>query len=101
MHPIEHFVYFSASFTPLLFSLHPVHFLFQTIYSRLSPIAGHDGFDKPAGGSIEHYLHHLKTNVNYGTPVVPLDKYFGTYDDGTEWRRQEAARDAEATRKGK
>jgi sterol desaturase/sphingolipid hydroxylase (fatty acid hydroxylase superfamily) len=91
MHPIEHLVYFSASFTPLLLPLHPIHFLFQTIYSRLSPIAGHDGYDKPAGGSIEHYLHHVKTNVNYGTPVMPMDKWFGTHDDGSEFREKMAA----------
>ena len=76
--------------TPLVLLHHPIHILFLVWYSRISPIAGHDGFDKPAGGSLVHYLHHLKVNVNYGTPVVPFDKWFGTFDDGTEWRRQQA-----------
>jgi sterol desaturase/sphingolipid hydroxylase (fatty acid hydroxylase superfamily) len=59
-------------------------------FARLAPISGHDGFDSPAGGSLVHYLHHVKTTVNFGTSLVPLDKLFGTWDDGTEWRKQKA-----------
>jgi lathosterol oxidase len=87
MHPVEHLVFFSSCLLPLAVDCHPIHFYFTLIYARLSPISGHDGFDKPAGGSLVHYLHHLKVNVNYGTPVVPFDRWFGTLDDGTEFRR--------------
>jgi hypothetical protein len=24
--------------------------------------------------------------VNYGTPMVPLDKLFGTFEDGSRWK---------------
>jgi len=89
MHPIEHLIFFSSVFTPFFMTLHPIHFLFVCTYARISPLAGHDGYDKPCGGSLIHYLHHVKVNVNYGTPVVPFDKWFGTYDDGTEWREQQ------------
>ena len=42
---------------------------------RTHYIGGHDGYDKPLGGSLVHYLHHTKFNVNYGTPVVPFDEW--------------------------
>ena len=31
-----------------------------------------------------HYLHHKFFEVNYGDGVVPLDRLFGTYHDGTQ-----------------
>eukprot|EP01051_Picozoa_sp_SAG22_P019656 SAG22_NODE_3699_length_1569_cov_1.721769_1_plen_355_part_00 len=52
-------------------------------YTQMSPIGGHDGFDQPGGGSFIHYLHHAHFNCNYGTSMVPLDKLFGCYEDGT------------------
>jgi sterol desaturase/sphingolipid hydroxylase (fatty acid hydroxylase superfamily) len=81
MHPVEHTIFFTSCMLPLFYSLHPVHMLFPCVYSRISPIAGHDGYDKPAGGSYVHYLHHSRFTVNYGTPVVPLDRVFGSYFD--------------------
>uniref|UniRef100_A0A6A7GB43 Sterol desaturase n=1 Tax=Hirondellea gigas TaxID=1518452 RepID=A0A6A7GB43_9CRUS len=90
MHPIEHLIYFSSVVTAFVVPLHPMHLLYQASYSRLAPISGHDGFDSPAGGSLDHYLHHVKTTVNFGTALVPLDKLFGTWDDGSEWRKQKA-----------
>ena len=31
-----------------------------------------------------HYLHHKYFEVNYGDGLVPLDKVFGTWHDGTK-----------------
>ena len=81
MHPLEHMIFFSSCCLPLTYELHPLHLLFPCLYARISPIAGHDGFDKPAGGSYVHYLHHSRFTVNYGTPVVPLDRVLGSYYD--------------------
>eukprot|EP01062_Namystynia_karyoxenos_P013611 TRINITY_DN14903_c0_g1_i1.p1 TRINITY_DN14903_c0_g1~~TRINITY_DN14903_c0_g1_i1.p1 ORF type:complete len:327 (+),score=98.96 TRINITY_DN14903_c0_g1_i1:80-1060(+) len=86
MHPLEHLVFFSSYVIALVVPLHPVHIFFITNYSRLSPLAGHDGYDRPGGASLVHYLHHAKFEVNYGTPVVPMDKWFGSLDDGTSYR---------------
>ena len=77
MHPLEHLLFFGSSLLPLLLArlgvgCHALHLLFVLSYARISPIGGHDGFDKPAGGSLVHYLHHTKFEVNYGTPVVPV-----------------------------
>ena len=79
MHPVEHLLYYSCTLLNVVFVLHPVHFLFNKFHADLSPIAGHDGHDQPAGGSLFHYLHHAHFECNYGTPMVPLDVWFGTY----------------------
>lgn len=91
MHPVESAIFFSACLLCLAITHHPIHIYFTMLYTRISPISGHDGYDKPAGGSLVHYLHHLKVNVNYGTPVVPFDAWFGTLDDGTEFRKEREA----------
>ena len=31
-----------------------------------------------------HYLHHKYFEVNYGDGLIPLDKWFGTFHDGTK-----------------
>jgi sterol desaturase/sphingolipid hydroxylase (fatty acid hydroxylase superfamily) len=31
-----------------------------------------------------HYLHHKYFEVNYGDGLVPLDKLFGTFHDGSD-----------------
>lgn len=34
MHPVEHFIYFSSFVTAFVYTLHPLHLLFQQTYSR-------------------------------------------------------------------
>jgi sterol desaturase/sphingolipid hydroxylase (fatty acid hydroxylase superfamily) len=88
MHPVESTIYLSSCLFPALFlPQHPIHFLFKKFYTSISPIGGHDGFDQPGGGSFIHYLHHAHFNCNYGTTMVPLDKLFGTYEDGSKWAK--------------
>ena len=36
---------------------------------------------------------------NYGTTMVPLDKLFGTYEDGSKWAAKEEAAKAKAQEK--
>eukprot|EP00054_Salpingoeca_dolichothecata_P024088 m.163025 g.163025 ORF g.163025 m.163025 type:complete len:307 (-) comp24903_c0_seq6:53-973(-) len=87
MHPVEHFIYYSCTLLPFIFTLHPIHFWMNKLHADFSPLPGHDGFDKPAGGSQFHHLHHAHYECNYGTPMVPLDKLFGTYEDGSRWAK--------------
>lgn len=35
-------------------------------------------------GSYFHYLHHRYFECNYGESTLPLDKWFGTFHDGSE-----------------
>eukprot|EP01084_Bolivina_argentea_P068065 123857_1 len=83
MHPIEHMIYFTSIFIPLMFGItqHPIHILTHKYHTLISPIAGHDGFDFPGGGSMFHFLHHSQFECNYGTASIfwNFDKWFGTY----------------------
>ena len=99
MHPIEHLIYYSCVFVPMIFTFifsakysfifkqHVIHLLFNKWHLQLSPLPGHDGFDAPGGGSYFHYLHHAHFECNFGTPMVPFDKIFGTYEDGSKYRK--------------
>ena len=91
MHPLEHIIYFSSALIFFIVPAHPVHII--NLLSRLgvAPAQGHTGFDRVATGdsaSIDtsyyaHYLHHKYFEVNYADGMVPLDKWFGSFHDGT------------------
>jgi len=89
MHPIEHLIYFTCVWVPFFVLQHPFHFMFNKWHALLAPLPGHDGFDQPGGGSYYHFLHHAHFECNYGTPLVPFDKLFGTYEDGRKYRKGE------------
>jgi len=69
MHPVEHIIYFSTVIVQWLIALHPVNALYQIDF---------------ASGSHFHYQHHKYFECNYGGSLIPLDKWFGTFHDGTE-----------------
>ncbi|CAF1116724.1 unnamed protein product [Rotaria sordida] len=81
MHPVEHFLYYTCAYFSLLFSCHPLHFLYVKFNVDISPISGHDGYDDPVGGSAFHYLHHVSFNCNYGGSLINFDYLFGTYKE--------------------
>jgi len=91
MHPIEHALYFSCVLINWVVPSHPVHALFNLTHAALAPAPGHVGFDKLVLGektaidthSYDHYLHHKYFECNYADGVVPLDKWFGTFHDGS------------------
>ena len=92
MHPLEHLLYLSVPLLFLVIPGNPYLATLATTYFLLSPAASHSGFDRfvvargrtVAGGDRFHTLHHRYFDCNYGTALVPLDKWFGTYHDGTE-----------------
>lgn len=91
MHPIEHLLYFSGVLIYFVVPAHPLHFLNVGMLAGLSPAQGHTGFDRIATGedkSVDvsyyaHYLHHRYFEVNYADGTIPIDKWFGTFHDGT------------------
>lgn len=91
MHPIEHALYFSGILIHWIIPSHPIHALFNEMHAALSPAPAHTGFDKIVVGkealidteSYAHYLHHKYFECNYADGVVPLDKWFGTFHDGS------------------
>ena len=64
MHPIEHVVYFSVVLIHFVVPSHPIHFIFNSQHTALTPSGGHHGYEGPIlngavpTGSYFHYLHH-------------------------------------------
>lgn len=93
MHPVESTFYFSEMFWHLLIPSNPIVALFQLNSTGYGAVNGHIGFEKlEMGGeaaldshAYAHYLHHKYFEVNYGGEgLVPLDKWFGTWHDGSK-----------------
>ena len=91
MHPVEHVLYFSCCLVHFVVPSHPLHALFTLFHAALTPAQGHVGFDKIVTGnesamdthSYAHYLHHRHFDCNYADGVLPLDRWFGTFNDGS------------------
>lgn len=88
MHPVEHILYFSVLLIHWVVPSHPIHFLFNSQHTALTPAGGHHGFEGPVlngklpTGSYFHYLHHRYITCNYGESTLPLDRLFGTFRNG-------------------
>jgi sterol desaturase/sphingolipid hydroxylase (fatty acid hydroxylase superfamily) len=92
MHPVESIGYFSGVLLHWIIPSHPLHALFHLVHAGLSPVPGHTGFEKIAVGRdglvnthcLAHYLHHKYFECNYADGSIPLDRWFGTFHDGTD-----------------
>ncbi len=92
MHPVEGFLYHAVAFWHLLIPSNPLIALFQLHIAGYGALNGHIGFDKLEltdertldSHAYAHYLHHKYFEVNYGGDgVIPLDRWFGSWHDGT------------------
>lgn len=93
MHPVEHVLYFSGILIHWVLLSHPLHAIFHVQQTGLAPALGHVGFHKlltkrenvyGIGQRYFHFLHHRYFECNYGGDgTVPLDKWFGSWHDGT------------------
>ena len=92
MHPVEHLLYWSGLLVHLIVPSHPLLVLYHLQLSGTGAIVGHVGFDKIVldedramdTHAYAHYLHHKYFEVNYADGGIPLDKWFGTWHDGTK-----------------
>ena len=92
MHPIEHLLYFSSLLVFLVLPAHPIHILFLLHWQLLGAPSGHSGYEAVFAkdkkrlliGGFFHQLHHRYFECNYGSPEFPLDKWLGTFHDGTD-----------------
>ena len=90
MHPVEHLLYLSSLFVMLVIPSHPLHMLFLAFWLTLSTATSHSGYQELIVGnfrttiaSFHHQLHHRYFNCNYGGIDMPLDQWFGSFNDGT------------------
>ena len=92
MHPVEHLIYFSQLLIFFILPAHPMHILFILHWQLLGAPSSHSGYEAVFAkdksrlviGSFFHHLHHRYFECNYGNPEFPLDKWFGTFHDGSE-----------------
>ena len=93
MHPVEHILYLGTVFLHFLLPSNPIIELYQLSFAGFGAVPGHIGFDKVEISKKKafdthaymHYLHHKYFNFNYGDDgLVPFDRVFGTYHDGSE-----------------
>ena len=91
MHPLEHLMYFAIILLIFIFPTHPIHMINLASRLGLLAVVGHTGFDHIVVGKktivntsyYAHYLHHKYFEVNYADGMVPLDKWFGSFHDGS------------------
>lgn len=90
MSPGEHLLYLSTPFVFLVLPGAPFIVTFTLVYLLISPSPSHSGFDRFRlfgsdihGGDYFHNLHHRYFEVNYGMLLVPIDKWLGTFHDGS------------------
>lgn len=92
MHPLEHVLYFSGVMFHWIIPSHPIHAIFHLLHAGVSPALGHAGFHKLVtrgekglmADNYFHYVHHRFFTVNFGHESVPLDKWFGSFHDGSK-----------------
>ena len=83
-------VYFSTVMLFWIVPSHPIHIMCALQLAALGAGVGHTGFDKlvlkgraTLPGNFFHYLHHRHFVCNYSGVVIPLDRWFGTFHDGS------------------
>jgi sterol desaturase/sphingolipid hydroxylase (fatty acid hydroxylase superfamily) len=92
MHPVEHVLYFSGVLIHVILPSSPVHVLFHLLHLGLVPAQVHSGFERVVladGTAVDadaysHYLHHRYLECNYSDGAIPLDLWFGTFNDGSK-----------------
>ncbi|MCB2136150.1 MAG: sterol desaturase family protein [Rhodobacteraceae bacterium] len=91
MHPVEHLLYFSTILYHLILPSNPLIALYQLHFAGFGAVPGHVGFDKVEitddiaidSHAYIHYLHHKYFEVNYGDGLIPIDRWIGTFHDGS------------------
>ena len=91
VHPVELLGYLGVALWHLVIPSNPMLALYQLHFAGFGAIPGHIGFDKIETGENStmdthayiHYLHHKNFEVNYGDGLIPFDKWFGTFHDGS------------------
>jgi sterol desaturase/sphingolipid hydroxylase (fatty acid hydroxylase superfamily) len=91
MHPVEHLLYFSTILYHLILPSNPMIAIYQLHVAGFGAVPGHVGFDKVEVGerlvdshAYIHYLHHKYFEVNYGDGLIPIDRWLGTFHDGSK-----------------
>lgn len=90
MHPVEHLLYLSSLLIHLVVPSHPVHMLFHAYWLTLATATSHSGYESLVVGNgrvtiatFFHRLHHRFSTCNYGNVELPMDRWLGSFNDGS------------------
>ena len=92
MHPVEHLLYLSTMFYHLIIPSNPIIAIYQLHVAGFGAVPGHVGFDRIEvtdettidSHAYIHYMHHKYFDVNYGDGLIPIDRWSGTFHDGSK-----------------
>ncbi|MBT3556748.1 MAG: sterol desaturase family protein [Rhodospirillales bacterium] len=92
MHPLEHLIFFSSILIHGVIAAHPIHILFHMQHQALTAATSHTGFENLnignkswlGLGTFHHQMHHRYFECNYGNLEMPIDKWAGSFHDGTD-----------------
>jgi len=92
MHPVEHLIFLGSVLIHWIVAAHPVHILYHMQYYVLTAATTHTGFEglivkdenRLKLGTFHHQMHHRYFECNYGSLEIPWDKFFGSFNDGTQ-----------------
>lgn len=91
MHPVEHSIYLTVICIHWVVLSHPIHLIYTAMFHGAGAAMTHTGYEellvkdkeKLALGTFYHQLHHRYFECNYGNQELPLDRWFGTFHDGS------------------
>ena len=85
-------IFFLYALLYLLFPFHPAFIIIILVRAGLSPAPRHMGFERIKtkedkgfdADTYAHYLNHKYFECNYTDGIIPLDRWFETFNDGSE-----------------
>jgi sterol desaturase/sphingolipid hydroxylase (fatty acid hydroxylase superfamily) len=97
MHPIESFIYLTSIGIHLVIASSPFHLIFHLQFLVFNAVIAHSGFEGIVFknkkiidvGRFHHQLHHKFFECNYGNAEMPWDRWFGTFNDGSDGAMKE------------
>lgn len=97
MHPLEHLLYLSSLCIHWVVASHPIHLYFHVFFQGPGAAMSHTGYEdllirdkrRLALGTFYHQLHHRYFTCNYGNQELALDRWFGTFHDGSPKQKKQ------------
>ena len=97
MHPIESFIYLTSIGIHLVIASSAFHLIFHLQFLVFNAVIAHSGFEGIVFknkkiidvGRFHHQLHHKFFECNYGNAEMPWDRWFGTFNDGSDGAMKE------------
>jgi sterol desaturase/sphingolipid hydroxylase (fatty acid hydroxylase superfamily) len=91
MHPVESFIYLTSVIIHIVVASSPFHVIFHLQFLVFNAVIAHSGFEGILfknkklidTGRFHHQLHHRFFECNYGNAEMPWDRWFGTFNDGS------------------